>query len=291
MTGFKGKIAAITGGGTGMGRALAHLLATEGCHVAICDVAAEAMAETRRTCEDLAPSGTRFSTYLADVSNASDMEAWSHEVAVEFATDHIDLLFNNAGINGGFISFVDGDREKWEKTFSVCWGGVYNSLRAFLPMLMKSGEARVINTSSVSGFWASMGPGLSNTAYCAAKFAVKGFTEALIEDLAVHAPHIKCFLVMPGHVGTDIAINSMKAYGPRLDVDEPSQLEAAVSYRETAPTTAAEAAQIIVDGVKADRWRILVGRGAEITDRRVRAAPEEAYSLQFFEELVAEVRS
>ena len=102
------------------------------------------------------------------------------------------------------------NREEWEKTFNVCWGGVYDCTRAFLPMLLKAEEGHIVNTSSVNGFWASVGPRIPHTAYSAAKFAVKGFTEALITDLRINAPHIRCSVVMPGHIGTSIPLNSRK---------------------------------------------------------------------------------
>ena len=125
------------------------------------------------------------------------------------ATDKIHLLFNNAGIGGGGSLFTN-TREQWEKTFNICWGGVYLGVRTFLPMLMKADEGHIVNTSSVNGFWASVGMLRSHTAYSAAKFAVKGFTEALINDLRLNAPHIKCSVVMPGHIGTSIMSNSRK---------------------------------------------------------------------------------
>src|SRR6202043_10449 len=110
----------------------------------------------------------------------------------------------------------------------VCWGGVYYCTRAFLPFLMKASEAHIVNTSSVNGFWASIGPGRPHTAYCAAKFAVKGFSEALMTDLAVNAPHIKCSVVMPGHIGTDIVANSRKILsGDVSDLITPAAIAAA----------------------------------------------------------------
>jgi NAD(P)-dependent dehydrogenase (short-subunit alcohol dehydrogenase family) len=124
-------------------------------------------------------------------------------------TDRIHLMFNNAGIGGGG-GLVDGSHAEWEKTFNVCWYGVYFCTRAFVPLLRNADEGHIVNTSSVNGFWASLGPGRPHTAYCAAKFAVKGFTEALMTDLALNAPHIKCSVVMPGHIGTDIPVNSRK---------------------------------------------------------------------------------
>jgi len=206
MKDFAGKIAVITGGGTGMGRELARQLTAEGCSVAMCDVSASNMAATKTLCEADAPQGVRVTTHLADVSDLGQIKRFAAEAAAAQATDHVHLLFNNAGIGGGG-SFVAGDVENWEKTFNVCWGGVYHCTRAFLPLLKAANEAHIINTSSVNGFWASIGPGIPHTAYAAAKFAVKGFTEALITDLAVNAPHIHCSVVMPGHIGTEIITN------------------------------------------------------------------------------------
>jgi NAD(P)-dependent dehydrogenase (short-subunit alcohol dehydrogenase family) len=282
MKDFTGKIAVITGGGTGMGRELARQLAAEGCHVAICDVSAETMDVTRKLCESEAPRGTKVSTFVADVSIEAQMVDWARAVPGDLETDHVNLLFNNAGIGGGG-SFVAGDRALWEKTFAVCWGGVYNTTRAFLPLLMKAREGHIVNTSSVNGFWASIGRSRPHTAYSAAKFAVKGFTEALMTDLAVNAPHIKASVVMPGHIGTEIVRNTLALVsGGDLDAEARVRADA---FRDNAPTTAADAARIILDGVKNERWRILVGKDAEFLDRQVRAQPENAYAPEFFEAL------
>jgi len=306
MKDFAGKIAVITGGGTGMGRELAIQLAAEGCTVAMCDVIADNMAETQKRAMAQAPQGTRVVSYVADVSVEDQVNAWAQAVRRELDTDKIHLLINNAGIGGGG-SIVAGDRAQWEKTFNVCWGGVYYGVRAFLPLLMKASEGHIVNTSSVNGFWASIGPGRPHTAYSAAKFAVKGFTEALITDLAVNAPHIKCSVVMPGHIGTEIVANSRKILsGDAIDVaavrkalaaqgvnlsqmsdEQVSQMVRAQgdAFRDNAPTTAAAAAKIILDGVKAERWRILVGPDAEFLDAQVRAAPETAYTPEFYKAL------
>src|SRR5882724_9852738 len=218
MKDFAGKIAVITGGGTGMGRELALQLVAEGCNVAMCDVSESNMAETVRLCRSGAPQGTRISGFRADVSIEEQIRNFVLAVKREHDTDKVHLLFNNAGIGGGG-SIVNGDRAQWDKTFNVCWGGVYYCTRAFLPFLMNASEAHIVNTSSVNGFWASIGPGRPHTAYCAAKFAVKGFTEALMTDLAVNAPHIKCSVVMPGHIGTEIVANSRKILsGDAIDV-------------------------------------------------------------------------
>ena len=316
MKEFAGRIAVVTGGGSGMGRELVRQLVAEGCNVAMCDVSAEGMAETLRLCEAAGvPQGLRVTTHLADVSDAAQVERFRAEVAERQQTDRIHLLFNNAGIGGGG-SMIAHSREEWERTFNICWGGVYNGTRTFLPMLQAAEEAHIVNTSSVNGFWASIGPTVPHTAYSAAKFAVKGFSEALITDLRLNAPHIKVSVVMPGHIGTGIPLNSRKIQGgtqsDAMDARQLAQARARIAstgqdvsgltddairqrvaererrFREEAPTSAAEAATIILDGVKAERWRILVGPDAQIVDRRVRADPEHAYDVDFFEDFARE---
>jgi NAD(P)-dependent dehydrogenase (short-subunit alcohol dehydrogenase family) len=316
MQDFADKIAVVTGGGTGMGRELVRQLAAEGCNVAMCDLSLEAMAETKRLCEAARlPQGLRITTHRADVSDERDVQRFRDEVTETQNTDKIHLLFNNAGVGGGGSMIADS-REQWERTFNICWGGVYHCTRTFLPMMQRADAGHIVNTSSVNGFWASVGPRVSHTAYCAAKFAVKGFTEALITDLGVHAPHIKCSVVMPGHIGTSIMANSRKIHSGNatdaltaaeiaqareraaaagMDVAAMSDtdiqamvLERARRFAADAPTSAAQAATIILDGVKADRWRILVGKDAELLDGLVRQSPEHAYEDEFFANFAAE---
>jgi NAD(P)-dependent dehydrogenase (short-subunit alcohol dehydrogenase family) len=148
--------------------------------------------------------GLRITTPIADVADRTQVERFRDEVADRHQIDKIHLLFNKAGISSSG-SIVTNSRDEWERTFNICWGGVYNCTRVFLPMLQNAAEGHIINTSSINGFWASVGPRIPHTAYSAAKFAVKGFTEALIADLRVNAPHIKCSVVMPGQIGTSIA--------------------------------------------------------------------------------------
>src|ERR1700750_1717130 len=225
MKDFAGKFAVITGGGTGMGRELARQLVAEGCNVAMCDVSLEAMAETKRMCEaEKLPQGLRVTTHVADVSIEAHLQRFRDELIEQQATDRIHLLFNNAGIGGGGSLFTS-TREQWERTFNICWGGVYYGVRTFLPLLVKADEAHIVNTSSVNGFWATVGPGVPHTAYSAAKFAVKGFSEALIEDLRVNAPHVKVAVVMPGHIGTDIVINSRKIHRGGAEPEDMSHEE------------------------------------------------------------------
>ncbi|MFT7091204.1 MAG: NAD(P)-dependent dehydrogenase (short-subunit alcohol dehydrogenase family) [Candidatus Azotimanducaceae bacterium] len=301
-------MAVITGGGTGMGRELAKQLIAEGCDVAICDVIDENMAETVKLCEAEAPQGIRITAHRCDVSNEEDVKRFRDEVIDEHKRDHINLLFNNAGI-GGVVSFVNDSREDWERTFNICWYGVYYCTRAFMPLMVASEEAHLVNTSSINGFWATLGPGSTHTPYCAAKFAVKGFSEALISDLKMNAPHVNVSVVMPGHIGTSIAINTGRVMERPAALDMPAEQVAAVrkrmtaqgadvsnatddqirqfvkergeNFRDNAPTTASEAAAEMLKGVRENRWRILLGEDARILDEMVRANPEAAYDDQF----------
>ena len=264
--------------------------------------------------EEGSPPATRISTFVADVADEAQWQRFREHVATEHSTNHVNLLFNNAGIGGGG-SFVMDDRNQWDATFAVCWGGVYLGCRTFLPMLIAADAAHIVNTSSVNGFWASLGPARPHTAYSAAKFAVKGFTEALITDLRLNAPHVRASVVMPGHIGTGIVLNSLRYFGlnPKdLDAEQLAEVRVRLAcqgidasgasdedlrngmqlqgemFRDDAPTTAAQAATIILEGVRADRWRILVGDDAEHLDRMVRATPEEAYEPSFMEHLRTE---
>ena len=306
MDSFENKIAVVTGGGAGMGRELARQLAKEGCDIALCDVMEENMQETIDIVSSESPE-VKITGFKCDVSLEGDILSFKDKVIEEHKTDHINLLFNNAGIGGGG-SFLQGDQEEWEKTFAICWHGVYYCSRAFMPYLVASAEGHIINTSSVNGFWASLG-GFPHTSYSAAKFAVKGFTEALIQDLRLNAPHVNASVVMPGHIGTSIALNSGKILG-HADAEELSDeeieemkkvwislgapvhnysndqirqmvKERRESFKTNAPTSAAQAAEIILNGVKEKKWRILVGDDAMNLDKKVRENPEKAYDPDF----------
>lgn len=318
MDNFRGKIAVVTGGGTGMGRELCLQLVKEGCAVATCDVIMENLEETHRLCQKAAPD-IKVTLHQCDVSSEEQMLRFREEVKAAHGAA-LNLLFNNAGVGGGASMTSEEDRDVWERTFNICWYGVYFGVRAFMPMLMEADEGRIVNTSSVNGFWATVGQQVPHTAYASAKFAVKGFSEALINDLRTNAPHLGVSVVMPGHIGTGIAANAskvlrgydtldmseqeirgvrerlMKSGGPlselimNLSDDQIREVmhQRGIDFEQNAPTTAADAATIILDGVKAGKWRILVGEDAHVLDEMVRARPEMAYEKSFTDELTAQ---
>jgi NAD(P)-dependent dehydrogenase (short-subunit alcohol dehydrogenase family) len=308
MESFSGKLAVVTGGGSGMGRELVRQLAAQGASVAACDWHPDAVAETAGLARADAGPGVLVTSHACDVSDEAQVLRFRDELLAQHGREHVDLVFSNAGV-GGAGSFVKDDRKEWERTFAVDFWGVYYCARAFLPLLIASGDGVLVNTSSVNGFWASLGPGMPNHSYCTAKFAVRGFTEALIEDLRTNAPQVRVAVVMPGHVGTDIVRNSFLAHGrdpEQLTDDQLNEMipddaqagligagllpenpsaedkrqwliQMASDFRDKAPLTAAQAAADILDGVRAGAWRILVGQDATMLDERIRANPLAAY--------------
>ena len=308
MDSFGGKFAVVTGGGSGMGRELVRQLAAAGCSVATCDWHADAVAETAALAQADVSPGVRVTSHVCDVSDEAQVLRFRDELLAEHGSDHIDLMISNAGIGGGG-SFVNDSRHDWERTFAVDWYGVYYCARAFLPLLIASGDGVLVNTSSVNGIWASLGPGRPNTAYSAAKFAVRGFSEALIADLRSNAPQVRVAVVIPGHVGTDMVANSLRAHGKEPERMTDAEVEELIppdaragligagmlpedasaddlrqfliraghDFRDKAPVSAAQAATIILDGVRTGIWRILVGKDANMIDAAVRAKPEAAY--------------
>ena len=285
-----------------MGRELVRQLAKEGCNVAMCDVIEENMLETFDIVSKESPNIT-LSKHVCDVSDEEQVNNFKDEVLAQQNTQIINLLFNNAGIGGGG-SFITSTREEWERCFAVCWYGVYYCSRAFMQSIVESEEGHIVNTSSVNGFWASLG-GTPHTSYSAAKFAVKGFSEALIDDFRVNAPHVGVSVVMPGHIGTSIAENTGKILGGERSDEDYEKIkenmikmgmpvhnfsidqikeqikENAESFKNNAPTSSAEAAEIILSAVKRKEWRILVGDDAKAIDQWVRNDPENAYEITF----------
>jgi NAD(P)-dependent dehydrogenase (short-subunit alcohol dehydrogenase family) len=319
MNSFTGKLAVVTGGGSGIGRELVRQLAAAGCSVATCDLNPDTVAVTAATAWAVAPPGVRVTAHVCDVSAEAQVLRFRDELLEQHAADHVDLVFSNAGVFGG-ASFVKDSRREWERTFAINWQGVYFCARAFLPLLIASGEGVLVNTSSAAGFWATAGPGAPPiTAYSASNFAIKGFSEALIEDLRSNAPQVRVVVVMPGVVSTDIAMNSRRALGlPAWEqLSDAELLEqipdigrailigmgllpenfSANDLRRAIPRmrdelqgkgfNAAQAATIILDGVRSGAWRILVGEEAKMLDEQVRANPGAPFHYENYAEMYA----
>jgi NAD(P)-dependent dehydrogenase (short-subunit alcohol dehydrogenase family) len=313
---FTDKLAVVTGGGAGIGRELVRQLAAQGCSVAVCDLNPDTVAVTAATAWALAPPGVAVTGHACDVSDEAQVRRFRDELIEQHASDHVDLVFSNAGIFGG-ASFVKDSREEWERTFDVNWRGVYYCARTFLPLLIASGDGVLVNVSSAAGFWPTAGAGAPITAYSTSEFAIRGFSEALVEDLRSNAPQVRVVVVMPGVVNTDIYLNSRRALGlPEWDQLSDAQLlellpenaratliemgllaedfsaeDLRQMIRRMKPSlqdqgfTAAQAATIILDGVRSGAWRILVGEEAKILDEHVRANPEAPFHYENYAEM------
>jgi NAD(P)-dependent dehydrogenase (short-subunit alcohol dehydrogenase family) len=201
---FTGKLAVVTGGGSGIGRELVRQLAAQGCSVATCDLNPDSVAVTAATTWAAAPPGTAVTGHVCDVSDEAQVLKFRDELLEQHATDHVDLVFGNAGVAGG-ASFVKDSRQEWERTFAINWWGVYYCARAFLPLLIASGDGVLI-------------PRLKDA------FRDQGFRPA-------------------------------------------------------------QAATIILDGVRSGAWRILVGAEAEMLDEQQRANPEAPFNYDDYAEM------
>jgi NAD(P)-dependent dehydrogenase (short-subunit alcohol dehydrogenase family) len=313
---FTGKLAVVTGGGSGIGRELVRQLAAQGCSVAACDINPDTIAVTAATAWAAAPPGIRVTGHACDVSDEAQVQRFRDELLEQHASDHVDLVFANAGIAGGG-SFVNDSRQEWERTFAINWWGVYYCARTFLPLLIASGDGVLVNTCSVAGFWPTAGAGAPITAYCTSEFAIKGFSEALIEDLRSNAPQVRVVVVMPGVVNTDIYLNSRRALGmPAWDQLSDAELLELLGDDTRATLiamgllaedfsaddlrrviaqekpglqdegfTATQAAAIILDGVRSGAWRILVGDEAKMLDEHVRANPEAPFNYDNYADM------
>ncbi|KAI9013526.1 short-chain dehydrogenase [Hyaloraphidium curvatum] len=277
MQSFAGLFGVVSGGGFGMGRQLVLQLAKEGCEVAFCDVLEDGIKGTLELCAAEAP-GVKVTGHRADVAVEEDWKAFREAAMKEHDKKHLNVLICQAGIGGGG-SFLNAPREEWERCFDISWKGVYLGNRTFIEDLKAAPKAWIANTSSINGFHAvlTIGDGVPQSSYAAAKHAIKGFSESLLTDFRLNAPHIGVSCVMPGHIGTKIGVNTSKMLNHKVD-------ESLFERFETYGMPPAEAAGIILDGIRNGRWRILVGKDAEVFDREVRADPERAYEVDFIRE-------
>jgi len=255
MEGFAGKVAVVTGAGSGIGQALAIELARSGASVAISDVNTEGLASTE---ERLKAIGAPVKSDRLDVSEREAFELYADAVKDHFGK--VNQIYNNAGI--AFAGDIEVTQFKdIERVMDVDFWGVVNGTKIFLPHLIDSGDGHIVNISSIFGLFSVPG----QAAYNAAKFAVRGFTEALRQEMELAGHPVKVTTVHPGGIKTNIARNMTTVDG--LDKDELAQ----TFDKKLASTSPQKAARIILDGVRRKKARVLIGNDAKALDLIVRA--------------------
>lgn len=253
MKGFSGKVAAITGAGSGIGRSLAVQLAQHGAHLALSDVDEVGLAETVALCEG---SGVKVTSQRLDVADRAAVFAWADAVVADHG--QVNLIFNNAGVAlGAKVETMAIEDFQW--LMDINFWGVVHGTQAFLPHLKASGDGHIVNISSVFGLISIP----TQSAYNAAKFAVRGFTDALRMELEIDRSKVSCTTVHPGGIKTNIARNA------RMD-DSVSAFtgdrDAGDEFDKIARTTPDGAAGQILRAVERDRRRTLVGPDAWFID-------------------------
>lgn len=261
---LRGKTAVVTGAGAGIGRALAVELARRGARVACSDIDQSGLDQTVELC------GSDAAAFIVDVSDRAAMEEFAGAVVDRFGVVH--QIYNNAGIALN-TKVLDSTWNDYERLLRIDLNGVIHGTQAFLPHLIASGDGHVVNMSSLNGLFAQ--PLQSH--YCAAKFAVRGFTEALRTEMILDRHPVKVSVVHPGGVATSIAENGLAAKRAAGGTITAEQEGRTLTYSQKLLTLKPErAAEIIVRGVEKGRPRILVGRDAVFTDLFVRLAPTAA---------------
>ncbi len=262
----QGKVAVVTGAGSGIGRALAVELTRRGARVAGCDLDVTGLAETARRCGELY-------TAKVDVGDREAVFGFAAEVADHFGVVH--QVYNNAGIAFS-RTVLQSDWADYERVLRVNLHGVVHGTQAFLPHLVRSGGGHVVNVSSLNGYLAQ--PEMSH--YCTSKFAVRGFTETLRAEMLASGAPVKVSVVHPGGVATSIADNAVThAAAAGLEVTPADEARRRAYNEKLLRMDPQQAAAIIVDGVEAGRFRIRVGRDAVLVDRLVRLLPTASTRL------------
>jgi butyryl-CoA dehydrogenase len=253
MKTFQSRVGAVTGGGSGIGRAVATELARRGAEVALCDVDEAGLAETAA---QISSTGTRVSTQRVDVADRRAVEEWADKVAADHGK--VNLIVNNAGVAlGANVETMSYEDLEW--LMGVNFWGVVHGTKAFLPHLRAAGEGHIVNISSVFGMVGIP----SQSAYNAAKFAVRGFTEALRLELVADGGKVSCTTIHPGGIKTNIARNGRfdDATMSELGQDADKLIEATERAFRTTPE---KAAQVILDAVQADKRRAFIGADAQM---------------------------
>jgi len=247
MKDLVGRVAAITGAGSGIGRALAIELAGEGCHLALADIDKVGLDETA---EMVRRTGMRVTAHAVDVADRVAVEDWARQVVVEHGSVH--LIFNNAGVAlGATVEAMSYEDFEW--LMAINFWGVVHGTKAFLPHLKAAGEGHIVNISSVFGLLGIP----SQSAYNAAKFAVRGFTEALRIELDLERSGVSCTTIHPGGIKTNIARNARFDASVEVFGQDPAKMVAASDRAFI--TSPERAARVILRAVAADRRRAIIG--------------------------------
>ena len=254
MKDFSGRVAAITGAGSGIGRALANDLARRGAHLALCDIDETGLAETVAQCEGF---GVKVTSQGLDVADRDEVYAWAERLVEDHGT--VNLIFNNAGVAlGATVESMAYEDFEWLMNINF-WGVVYGS-KAFLPHLKASGEGHIVNLSSVFGLISVP----AQSAYNAAKFAVRGFTDSLRMELEIDGAPVSCTTVHPGGIKTNIARNARM--DPSVLAMSGDETKARNDVDKSALTRPKKAARQILTAVERDRRRALIGPDAKVID-------------------------
>jgi NAD(P)-dependent dehydrogenase (short-subunit alcohol dehydrogenase family) len=270
MSRFEGKVAVVTGAGSGIGRALATDLCSRGARLAISDIDADGLAETAAHLE---LAGAELDQQTLDVGDRDAFERYAAAVVARFGVVH--QLYNNAGIAFS-RTLLESDYADYERVFAVNLWGVIHGTKAFLPHLVASGDGDLVNVSSLNGYLAQE----TMTHYCASKFAVRGFTEAVRAEMLSAGLPVAVSCVHPGGIKTNIATAAFETASELgLPVTADDERRQRLYNERLLRMDPAKAARIILDGVEARRPRILVGNDAKLVDLIVRVAPAEAVRL------------
>ena len=254
MKNFRGKIAAITGAGSGIGRALAQELARRGAHLALSDIDEVGLAETVTLCEG---AGVKVTSTVLDVADKDAVFAWADQTADEHG--QVNMIVNNAGVDLA-ATFEGSSYDDFEWLMNINFWGVVHGTKAFLPYLKASGDGHVVNISSVFGLVSIP----TQSAYNAAKFGVRGFTDALRIELDIERCGVSATTIHPGGIKTNIARNARIDDSAAEFGDDPAEFE--TEFDKMARTTPEKAAQQIVRAVERNRRRALIGPDAVVFD-------------------------
>ncbi|PVZ71504.1 SDR family NAD(P)-dependent oxidoreductase [Pelagibaculum spongiae] len=264
---LKKSVVAITGAGSGIGRALALQCAREGAFLALADVNEQQLKETSEQCQSLA-AGVMYDR--VDVAQRDEIYAWANKVSEKFGSANV--IINNAGVNlSGSVGAMTDQDFQWQ--MDINFWGVTHGTRAFLPLLKKADWGHVINISSLFGLISMP----NQSAYNASKYAVRGFSESLRMELALENSSVSISCVHPGGIKTNIANSSriLEQVGPKL-TEEQQKNE---FNNKLAKTTPEQAAAIILSGMKKNKSRILVGTDAKIIDLLQRLLPAKYQAI------------